>query len=312
MGTPPPNPADMLYNAQRLAIGQQQFQSNQLALQEQIRAHQATLAIADAMKGAVNADGSMNMPVLAQAMASRGFGDQWPAIEKGLLAADKARADIRETQSKADVNQSTVQERRRDYLGGIASAIRATAGPDGNYDGQAFLGAVGLAINQGRVDPLDATSILQTLQKDPTQLKRLVDTAWLQSPEQQKLERERVTAEAAKQRAATGAEEFRAKMQALIPPSQAEAARIAEEKAAREQRAPLVKAQTAEAGARAGEAAATAKEKNLNVQMLSGLMPGGGGAAPKTPPPKIGDQRTYQGEMRRWNGRRWELVQPPR
>src|SRR5689334_25448302 len=91
---PQPGPLANLSGALQV---QQQLRQGQM--QQQMQAQQA---LDQAMRSALNPDGSMNKDVIRNGIIQKGYGHLWPAIDEQLTKADKARADLAETQGKAD------------------------------------------------------------------------------------------------------------------------------------------------------------------------------------------------------------------
>lgn len=191
-----------------------QVQGEQMKIQQQQQALKAQQAMDDAMKSAINPDGSFNRDALRQSVVQKGFGHVWPQIDEQLTKAEKARADLQEVQVKT-------AQAKQDYGGALAASVKAM-----NYDPGAFVSALNMGRAQGILSDQMYTAALQKAQADPGNIKTIVDSMIASSPKQAELENARTTSQARALTATTGAAKAQAELTGAIPPTQYQASEL--------------------------------------------------------------------------------------
>lgn len=101
-----------------------QNQANEAKMQSMADEQQAQRTLADLYRSNTGADGTVNRAGLTQGVASSGLGNKIPALQKQWADADKASADVKNTQSQIGERDWKLNKARVDASAGmIASAL---------------------------------------------------------------------------------------------------------------------------------------------------------------------------------------------
>src|SRR5690348_6725539 len=159
---PQPSPLSQISDIYQVQAQQRQAQAQQMQLQQQQQQVAAQKALDQAMQTAINPDGTFNKDALRSSIVQSGNGHLWPQLDEQLTKADKARADLEETQSK-------VNAARLDLGGSIAAGIRALGDAP-----NAFVTGLAYAKHAGIIDDGQAQQMMQAASQ-PGGITRMVD-----------------------------------------------------------------------------------------------------------------------------------------
>ena len=187
---------------QQHALGAQQLQSGALDIQDRQRQMAQTQAVNQAYSNALklNADGTPDIDTgaLTNALATGGHGSAIPGILKGINEYKASSAALSKTQGEVNVLE-------QDAGGSLGAAVKSA-----NNDPNLFLTLGQHAVAAKHVDAATIGPLLQQVQaaqqQDPsgnaarTLVGQITDHLVAQSPAQQKLANERMTAEGARDR----------------------------------------------------------------------------------------------------------------
>jgi hypothetical protein len=144
-----------------------QQQTQQMAMEQAQRTQQQEAQLNDLYRGNVNPDGTVNRQGLLQGAAQAGLGSRIPGIQKGLLEADKAQADVGHVGAQTSKLQFETAKAKLDMSGAALNSLLSK--PDVTHDD--VLQTITSLVQQGVVAPDQGAQMARAMPGNPAQLR---------------------------------------------------------------------------------------------------------------------------------------------
>jgi hypothetical protein len=161
------NPLEVQGRALQLRNLATQQQTQQMAMEQAQRTQQQEAQLNDLYRGNVNPDGTVNRQGLVQGAAQAGLGSRIPGIQKGLLEADKAQADVGHVGAQTSKLQFETAKAKLDMSGAALNSLLSR--PDVTHDD--VLQTITSLVQQGVVAPDQGAQMARSMPGNPAQLR---------------------------------------------------------------------------------------------------------------------------------------------